>query len=94
MKQCPKCEETTRQMKAGFNRCGTQRMKCGNCNVKYTVNPKKYTDEVKQMAIKMYYSGVSGRGVGKILGMSKSNVMNWIKKTEKSSQENMDKSEN
>ena len=27
----------------------------------------------------MYYGGVSGRGVGKILGMNKSNVMNWIK---------------
>ena len=30
----------------------------------------------------MYYSGVSGRGVGKVLGMSKSNVYNWIKKNE------------
>ena len=28
----------------------------------------------------MYYSGVSGRGVGKVLGMSKANVYNWIKK--------------
>ena len=28
----------------------------------------------------MYYGGVSGRGVGKILRMNKSNVMNWIKK--------------
>ena len=28
----------------------------------------------------MYYGGVSDRGVGKTLGMNKSNVMNWIKK--------------
>ena len=28
----------------------------------------------------MYYGGISGRGVGKILGINKSNVMNWIKK--------------
>ena len=28
----------------------------------------------------MYYSGVSGRGVGKFFGMSKANVYNWIKK--------------
>ena len=28
----------------------------------------------------MYYGGVSGRGAGKILGMNKSNVVNWIKK--------------
>ena len=30
--------------------------------------------------MKMYYSGVSGQGVGKILGMNKANVYNWIKK--------------
>jgi transposase-like protein len=28
----------------------------------------------------MYYSGVSGNGVGKILKMNKANVFNWIKK--------------
>ena len=28
----------------------------------------------------MYYSGVGGRGVGKVLGMNKANVYNWIKK--------------
>jgi len=32
----------------------------------------------------MYYAGVRGRGVGKILHMSKSNAMNWIKKERKS----------
>ena len=32
------------------------------------------------MAIKMYYGGVSSRGVGKILGMNKPNIMNWIKR--------------
>jgi transposase len=30
----------------------------------------------------MYYSGVSGRGVGKYFRMSKANVYNWIKKSE------------
>jgi len=34
--------------------------------------------------MKIYYSGVSGRGVGNILGMSKSNVVRWIKKNDKS----------
>lgn len=32
------------------------------------------------MAIKAYYAGASGRGVGKIFGFSKANVYNWIKK--------------
>ena len=32
------------------------------------------------MAIKAYYAGASGRGVGKIFGFSKASVYNWIKK--------------
>ena len=71
------------QVKAGYNRCGTQRCVCKSCNHYYTLNGKtrEYSDEVKQQALKIYYSGVSGRGVGKVLGMSKANVYNWIKKT-------------
>ena len=30
----------------------------------------------------MYYGGISGRGVEKILGINKSDVMNWIKKVQ------------
>ena len=29
--------------------------------------------------MKMYYSGLSGRGVGNILGMNKANVYRWVK---------------
>ena len=37
-------------------------------DIRYTIAPKiiAYSDEVKELAIKTYYSGVSGRGVGKI----------------------------
>jgi len=55
-----------------------------NCKYKYTFNGKtrEFPEEVKQQAIKTYYSGVSARGVGKIFGMGKENVLRWIKKTE------------
>ena len=81
--RCPKCGQENNQKKYGFNRSGTQRVLCGECNSYYTLNPKTrtYSDEIKQRAIKVYYSGVSGRGVGKVFGMSKANVYNWIKKT-------------
>jgi transposase-like protein len=53
------------------------------CGRKYTPNPqsKGYSEEVRKEALRIYYSGVSGRGVGKILGISKANVFSWIKKT-------------
>lgn len=82
-KICPKCKTQENQIKIGYNRSGTQRCRCKECGTRYTLEPKKheYSDEIKELAIKMYYSGVSGRGVGKVLGMNKANVYNWIKKT-------------
>jgi len=82
-RKCPKCGRTENQMKKGRNRSGTQRCMCKECGVAYTIDPKKreYSEETQKLALKMYYSGVSGRGVGKVLGMSKANVYNWIKKT-------------
>ena len=81
---CPVCMAATNQMKKGFNRSGTQRYICGKCGVTYTPDPKKrnYSEEERDQAIKAYYSGVSGRGVGKMFGMSKANVYNWIKKND------------
>ena len=64
---------------------GTRRCKCKERGIYYTVDPKRhaYPEETRELAIKMYYGGVSGRGVGKILGMNKSDVANWIKKSAK-----------
>lgn len=81
-KICPNCKKQENQIKIGYNRSGTQRCRCKECGTRYTLEPKRheYPDDVKELAIKMYYSGVSGRGVGKVLGMNKANVYNWIKK--------------
>jgi len=83
-RRCPQCGKVENQIKKGFNRSGTQRCMCKECGVAYTNNPKsnEYPEETKEIAIKMYYSGVSGRGVGKVLKMSKANVYNWIKKND------------
>jgi transposase-like protein len=82
-KICPKCGRTEKQQKKGYNRSGTQRCICKECNITYTINPKRheYSEETKELALKAYYSGASGRGVGRLLHMSKANVYNWIKKT-------------
>ena len=81
---CPACGERTGQMKNGANRSGTQTYRCRHCNKFYTPKPKRlaYDEETRKLALKIYYSGVSGRGVGKVLGMSKANVYNWIKKND------------
>ena len=83
-RKCPKCNSIENQANFGFNKSGTQRCKCKSCNITYTLEPKRraYSEEVRNSAMKIYYSGVSGRGVGKVFGMSKANVYNWIKKSE------------
>ena len=81
-KRWPKCGKIKNQVKTGRNSSGSQRCKCKECGIYYTIDPKQhaYPEETRELAIKMYYGGISSRGVGKILGMNKSNVMNWIKK--------------
>jgi len=81
-RRCPQCGQHTNQINKGRNRSGTQRCMCKDCGIAYTPQPKHhaYSEETRTHALKIYYSGVSGRGVGKILGMSKANVYNWIKK--------------
>ncbi|MDR2502063.1 MAG: hypothetical protein LBC78_02295 [Oscillospiraceae bacterium] len=70
-------------MKNGSNRSGTQALICRHCKKTYTPEAKRraYSEEARSLAMKMYYSGVCGRDLGKILGMSKANVYNRIKKT-------------
>jgi transposase-like protein len=84
-RKCPKCGAVDKQVKAGFQQTGEQRCICKHCNYKYNLNPKGngYSEEVRRIAIREYYSGISARGVGKIHNMSKANVLNWIKKTER-----------
>ena len=81
-KECPRCGKRDKQAKNGKNRSGTQKILCRHCAKTYTLEPKKhaYDEETKALALKIFYAGASGRGVGKVLGMSKSNVYNWIKK--------------
>jgi len=84
-RNCPNCGSAEEQANFGFNRSGTQRCRCKKCGKTYTLGAKNraYSEEIRNSAIRIYYSGVSGRGVGKVLGMSKANVYNWIKKTGK-----------
>lgn len=62
LKKYPKCEKIENQIKIGHNRSGTQCCQCKECGTRYTINPKKheYCEETKKLAIKIYYSGVSG----------------------------------
>ena len=80
-KQCPSCGQIENQVKMGYNRSGTQRCRCKVCGTRYTMDPKRreYPEETRALAIRMHHDGVSGREIGRALGISKANVYNWLR---------------
>lgn len=80
--RCPQCGEEKRQHKHGKTPYGTQRIRCASCGKQYTINPKTrgYAAEVQRKALQLMVDGMSGRAIGRQLGMSKANVYNWAKK--------------
>jgi len=83
--RCPKCGDKDNQKKHGVNRSSTQRCFCKLCNASYTLDPKSRAipEHIREIAIREYFMGVSGRGVGKIHRMGKENAMRWIQAKKK-----------
>ena len=76
---CNKCGAVASQIKQGFTSAGSQRVLCKLCMSKYTPIKKCYDDNTKLNGVKLYLSGMSARGVGKIIGVKGDTVMEWVK---------------
>jgi len=78
---CPYCQATEHQVKNGLNPSGTQRYLCRQCQRAYTPEPKEqgYTDAIRQQALQLYVDGLNLRRLGRILGVNKQSVANWVK---------------
>ena len=77
--RCPKCkgEEKT---KNGFKN-GVQRYKCKPCGCNYTKStPRGYPIEVKREALRYYLEGIGFRKIERLLGISHTAVIYWVKK--------------
>jgi transposase-like protein len=81
-KTCPKCAQQEGQNKQGFSGSGSQRYFCKFCGCKYVPVKKNrgYPPEVRLQAMKLMLDGMSGRAIGRQLGISKANAYNWAKK--------------
>jgi transposase-like protein len=78
--KCPFCHREQYVVKAGFNRTGTQRLRCQSCRRYFTPNPKPmgYDQATKELAVRMYLEGTSFRGIGKVLSVHYVSVINWV----------------
>ena len=81
MNRCPHCQQTTKQVKAGRNRPGSQRIKCNHCLKRYTPEYAKsgYSSTVHRQAIQMSIDGINQRRIARLLGISQKSVSNWVK---------------
>lgn len=81
MNQCPHCQAKDRQVKGGRTPSGSQRLKCGYCQRRYTPEPKEqgYPDTMRQQAVKLYVDGLNYRRIGRVLGVDHKTVMLWVR---------------
>ena len=81
MNKCPHCQRSEQQVKAGFNKSGSQRYKCHVCRRKYTPEPNipGYPEAVRRKAIALYVDGMNFRRIGRVLAISHQTVANWVK---------------
>ena len=80
MLQCPYCRTAERQIKAGRNRAGSQRLQCRSCDRHYTPEPRLngYPEEVRVQAIRLYLEGTNFRRIGRLLSVNHQSVVNWV----------------
>lgn len=80
MIHCPHCQDTERQVKAGFTHTKNQRYQCQLCRRQYTPEPRPlgYDDKTKEMALKLYLEGNGFRRIGRLLSVNHQSVVNWI----------------
>ena len=80
MNQCPYCQRSDQQVKAGHNASGSQRYRCQVCERKYTPEPTPhgYSEAIRRQAIEMYVDGGNFRRIARSLGVAHRSVINWV----------------
>lgn len=69
---CPHCHSAERQVRSGFNRTGSRRLRCQLCRRQYTPgpNPLGCGDKTREQALKLYLEGNGLRSVGRLLSVN------------------------
>ena len=77
--KCPQCNST--QTAKNGHRRGRQCYKCKQCGRQFleSYRPWAYSDEVKQLCIKMYLNGMGLRGIERVTEIHHTTVMHWIR---------------
>lgn len=75
---CPKCQ-SIEVVKNGKVK-GKQRYKCKSCSLQFTrLTPRGRPAQEKAMAVTLYTLGLSIRAIARLIGVSPTAVLKWIK---------------
>ena len=75
---CPKCQ-SIEVVKNGKVQ-GKQRYKCKSCSLQFTrLTPRGQPAQEKAMAVTLYTLGLSIRAIARLIGVSPTAVLKWIK---------------
>lgn len=76
---CPRCEST--QISKNGRHHGKQNYICLHCGRQFVefYTSKGYSDDVKQLCLKMYLNGMGFRGIERVTGINHNTIINWVK---------------
>lgn len=79
--KCPDCQ-TSEIRKYGFKN-QKQRYQCRKCGriFQSRYSERGYSDDVKQICLKMYLNGLGFRGIERITGIHHTTVINWVRES-------------
>ncbi|MBA3921931.1 MAG: IS1 family transposase, partial [Nostocaceae cyanobacterium] len=80
--KCPHCEST--QTSKNGHRRAKQNYLCKHCGRQFleSYSSKGYSDDAKNICIKMYLDGMGFRAIARVTGISHNTVINWVKQSE------------
>jgi transposase-like protein len=79
---CPKCG--TKQFRKNGHRSGKQNYLCKNCGRQFveSYSPKGYSEDVKQICLRMHRNGLKFREIERLTGISHNAIINWVKQVD------------
>ena len=77
--KCPRCEST--QISKNGHHHGKQNYVCKHCGRQFVESYSRqgYSDDAKQLCLKMYLNGMGFRGIERVTGINHNTIINWVR---------------
>jgi transposase-like protein len=77
--ECPSCGSLQVQRNGYRNK--VQCYKCKDCGRQFLESYKqqRYSEEIKQFCIRMYFNGMSTRDIGKLTNIHYTTILSWVR---------------